>query len=84
MAHAFYSDAAQKIRAELTLWERAAVEEVRISLESDLEQGRGLPDADPRSESKASWAGWSGSPAARMRHWSSPAGSPGAWPTKCG
>ncbi|WP_405681250.1 hypothetical protein OG239_00075 [Streptomyces sp. NBC_00868] len=51
MTHAFYADAADKIRAELTQRERAAVEAVRASLESDPEQGRGLPDADPRSES---------------------------------
>ncbi|MFF1640655.1 hypothetical protein ACFVXA_24110 [Streptomyces sp. NPDC058246] len=47
MTHAFYSDAAEKIRTELTRSERAAVETVRTSLESDPEQGRGLPDADP-------------------------------------
>ncbi|MEU8983633.1 hypothetical protein [Streptomyces sp. NPDC048309] len=51
MTHAFYSDAAEKIRTELTRRERAAVETVRASLESDPEQGRGLPDADPESES---------------------------------
>ncbi|MFD8762362.1 hypothetical protein ACFV03_25775 [Streptomyces mirabilis] len=51
MTHAFYSDAAEKIRAELTRSERAAVETVRASLESDPEQGRSLPDADPASQS---------------------------------
>ncbi|MEU2565125.1 hypothetical protein ABZ626_38245 [Streptomyces longispororuber] len=51
MTHAFYSDAAEKIRAELTPGERAAVETVRRSLEDNPEQGRGLPDADPHSQS---------------------------------
>ncbi|MFE2749594.1 hypothetical protein ACFXKX_35640 [Streptomyces scopuliridis] len=53
MTHAFYSDAAEKILADLTRTERAAVESVRRALEDDPEQGRGLPDADPRSESYA-------------------------------
>lgn len=53
MSHVFYSDAAEKIRAELTPGERAAVETVRRSLEDDPdpEHARGLPDADPGSES---------------------------------
>ncbi|MGW1094043.1 hypothetical protein ACWD4L_49955 [Streptomyces sp. NPDC002596] len=53
MTHAFYSDAAEKIRAELTPGERAAVETVRRSLEDDPDpdHARGLPDADPGSES---------------------------------
>ncbi|GGO59032.1 hypothetical protein [Streptomyces lasiicapitis] len=55
MTHAFYSDTAEKIRTELTLGERAAVETVRRSLEDDPtpEHARGLPDADPNSESYA-------------------------------
>ncbi|MGW6605709.1 hypothetical protein [Streptomyces sp. NPDC055036] len=53
MTHAFYSDAAEKIRADLTRTEQAAVESVRRALEDDPEQGRGLPDADPLSESYA-------------------------------
>ncbi|MCB5909717.1 hypothetical protein [Streptomyces pinistramenti] len=51
MSHAFYSDAAEKIRTELTQAERVAVETVCRSLEEDPKQGRGLPDADPGSES---------------------------------
>ncbi|MEU2560972.1 hypothetical protein ABZ626_16805 [Streptomyces longispororuber] len=51
MTHAFYSDAAEKIRAKLTPGERAAVETVRRSLEETPEQGRELPDADPHSQS---------------------------------
>ncbi|MDJ0344207.1 hypothetical protein QMK19_29250 [Streptomyces sp. H10-C2] len=51
MTHVFYSDAAAKARAELSRSEQAAVESVRRALEGDAEQGRGLPDADPRSES---------------------------------
>jgi len=51
VTHAFYSDAADKARAELSRSEQAAVESVRRALEADPEQGRGLPDADPRSES---------------------------------
>lgn len=55
MTHAFYSDAAEKIRRELTHSEQAAVEAVRRALEEDPtpEHARGLPDADPRSESYA-------------------------------
>ncbi|MGK5629142.1 hypothetical protein [Streptomyces sp. URMC 123] len=51
MTHAFYSDSAEKILAELTPSERAAVESVRRSLEADPEQGRILPDAGPGSHS---------------------------------
>lgn len=51
MSYAFYSDASDKARAQLSRSEQAAVESVRRSLEEDPEQGRGLPDADPRSES---------------------------------
>ncbi|MFF4647499.1 hypothetical protein [Streptomyces sp. NPDC001389] len=53
MTHAFYSDAADKARTELTAPERAAVESVRRALEEDPdpEHARGLPDADPLSES---------------------------------
>ncbi|MEU6397178.1 hypothetical protein ABZ867_09330 [Streptomyces cinnamoneus] len=51
MTHAFYSDSAEKIRTELSRTEQAAVESVRRALEDDPEQGRGLPDADPYSES---------------------------------
>lgn len=55
MTHAFFSDAAEKMRAELTASERAAVESVRRSLEDDPdpEHARSLPDADPASESYA-------------------------------
>ncbi|GAA1377248.1 hypothetical protein ACFPK5_00315 [Streptomyces beijiangensis] len=53
MTHAFYSDAAAKIRTELSRDEQAAVEAVRVSLEDDPSQGRSLPDADPHSESYA-------------------------------
>ncbi|WP_030775544.1 hypothetical protein [Streptomyces sp. NRRL F-2664] len=51
MTHAFYSDTAAKVLAELARAEQAAVESVRRALEDDPERGRGLPDADPRSES---------------------------------
>ncbi|WP_369383281.1 hypothetical protein [Streptomyces sp. cg36] len=53
MTHAFYSDAAEKIRAELSRTEQAAVESVRRALEDDPdpEHTRGLPDTDPHSES---------------------------------
>ncbi|MFJ8957297.1 hypothetical protein ACIRO1_45130 [Streptomyces sp. NPDC102381] len=53
MTHAFYSDAAEKIRTELSRSEQAAVESVRRILEDDPapDAARGLPDADPRSES---------------------------------
>ncbi|ELP69957.1 hypothetical protein PV735_46860 [Streptomyces turgidiscabies] len=53
MSHAFYSDAAEKIRAELTRSEQVAVESVRRTLEDDPgpAHARGLPDADPQSES---------------------------------
>ncbi len=55
MTHAFLSDAADKILTELTPSERAAVESVRRTLEADPapEGARGLPDADPQSESYA-------------------------------
>ncbi|MGW2463911.1 hypothetical protein ACWC2M_33730 [Streptomyces sp. NPDC001761] len=52
MTHAFFSDPAEKILTGLSPTERAAVESVRRSLEDDPAQGRGLPDADPRSESR--------------------------------
>ncbi|MFF2927188.1 hypothetical protein ACFVTP_33090 [Streptomyces celluloflavus] len=53
MSEAFFSDAAEKILRELTRSEQAAVESVRRTLEDDPdpEHARGLPDADPRSES---------------------------------
>ncbi|MEU9056682.1 hypothetical protein AB0D37_40925 [Streptomyces sp. NPDC048384] len=53
MSHAFYSDAADKARRDLTPSELAAVESVRRSLEEepDPEHARGLPNADPRSVS---------------------------------
>jgi hypothetical protein len=53
VTHAFYSDAAEKIRAELGRSEQAAVESVRRLLEDDpdTDRARGLPDADPGSES---------------------------------
>ncbi|MGW0536565.1 hypothetical protein [Streptomyces sp. NPDC003032] len=53
MTHAFYSDAAEKIRRELSRSEQAAVESVRRALEDDPTpaHARGLPLADPRSES---------------------------------
>ncbi|MGP9023200.1 hypothetical protein ACT1U9_32950 (plasmid) [Streptomyces sp. BR1] len=56
MSHAFYSDAAEKIlRTDLTETEQAAVRLVRASLEEDPtpDHARGLPDADPLSESYA-------------------------------
>ncbi|MFE6691950.1 hypothetical protein ACFVFQ_36460 [Streptomyces sp. NPDC057743] len=56
MTHAFYSDAAEKIlRSDLSVSERTAVMSVRASLEEDPtpDHARGLPDADPRSESFA-------------------------------
>jgi len=55
VTHAFYSDAAEKILRELTPTEQAAVESVRRALQDDPTPGhaRGLPDADPRSESYA-------------------------------
>ncbi|TJZ41212.1 hypothetical protein FCH28_37650 [Streptomyces piniterrae] len=56
MTHAFYSDAAEKIlRSDLSVSERTAVMSVRASLEDDPnpDHARGLPDADPRSESYA-------------------------------
>ncbi|PWI06466.1 hypothetical protein DIZ27_33090 [Streptomyces sp. NWU339] len=52
MTHAFFSDPAEKILTELSPPERAAVESVRRALEDDPRQGRGLPDADARSESR--------------------------------
>lgn len=53
MSHAFYSDAADKARRDLSPSEQAAVESVRRALEEDPdpEHARGLPDADPQSES---------------------------------
>lgn len=56
MTYAFYSDAAEKIlRGDLAAGEQAAVMSVRASLEEDPtpDHARGLPDADPRSESYA-------------------------------
>ncbi|MEV6726884.1 hypothetical protein AB0M94_38940 [Streptomyces xanthochromogenes] len=56
MSHVFYSDAAEKVlRGDLTVGERTAVMSVRASLEEDPtpDHARGLPDADPRSESYA-------------------------------
>ncbi|MFY0516122.1 hypothetical protein ACOMD4_37915 [Streptomyces anulatus] len=55
MSHAFYADAAEKILADLSTGERTAVMSVRASLEEDPtpDHARGLPDADPRSESYA-------------------------------
>ena len=56
MTRAFYSDAAEKVlRGELTAGEQRAVEDVRRILETDPTPGnaRGLPDADPASESYA-------------------------------
>ncbi|MET8566081.1 hypothetical protein ABZV75_38045 [Streptomyces flaveolus] len=56
MTYAFYSDAAEKIlRGDLSVSERTAVMSVRASLEEDPtpDHARGLPDADPRSESYA-------------------------------
>ncbi|MEU2853869.1 hypothetical protein [Streptomyces syringium] len=46
MTHAFYSDAAEKARVELTRGERAAVDSVRVSLETDPRQGHPMPDCD--------------------------------------
>ncbi|RSS57470.1 hypothetical protein [Streptomyces sp. WAC01280] len=46
MTHAFHSDAAEKILAELTAREQAAVESVRRSLEEQPGQGRSLPGTD--------------------------------------
>ncbi|MBC2869847.1 hypothetical protein [Streptomyces mexicanus] len=56
MTYVFYSDAAEKIlRGDLSVSERTAVMSVRASLEEDPtpDHARGLPDADPRSESYA-------------------------------
>ncbi|MEU6680871.1 hypothetical protein [Streptomyces sp. NPDC046925] len=53
MTHAFYSDAAEKARTQLSRSEQAAVESVRRALEDDPEQGRELPDADPLSATYA-------------------------------
>lgn len=56
MTHAFYSDAAEKILwSDLSVSERTAVMSVRAALEEDPtpDHSRGLPDADPRSESYA-------------------------------
>ncbi|MBH1937833.1 hypothetical protein I5Q34_26785 [Streptomyces sp. AV19] len=46
MTHAFYSDAAEKARIELTRDERAAVDRVRAALEADPRQGHPMPDSD--------------------------------------
>ncbi|MFI1253968.1 hypothetical protein ACH4U6_09215 [Streptomyces netropsis] len=46
MSHAFYSDAAEKARVELTRGERTAVEAVRASLEADPRQGDAVPGSD--------------------------------------
>ncbi|MFI9186884.1 hypothetical protein ACIGXG_32220 [Streptomyces goshikiensis] len=53
MSEAFLGDAAEKTLRQLTRSEQAAVESVRRALEEDPEpkHARGLPDADPRSES---------------------------------
>ncbi|MFD9903801.1 hypothetical protein [Streptomyces sp. NPDC059063] len=52
VTHAFYSDAADKARPELSPSEQAAPSSPsHRALEDDPEQGRGLPDADPRSKS---------------------------------
>ncbi|MFI5806804.1 hypothetical protein [Streptomyces sp. NPDC051561] len=53
MTYAFYSDAAEKIRTELTRSERAAVEAVRRALQDDPtpDHARALPGTDPRSRS---------------------------------
>lgn len=48
MSHAFLSDAAEKTRVELTRGERAAVEAVRFSLETDPRQGDPMPGSDLR------------------------------------
>lgn len=55
MTYTFLSDAAEKILRELTRTEQAAVESVRRTLQDDPtpDHARGLPDADPRSESYA-------------------------------
>ena len=46
MTHAFHSDAAEKILAELTAREQAAVETVRRALEDAPGRGRPLPSTD--------------------------------------
>ncbi|MEV5880617.1 hypothetical protein AB0L75_41890 [Streptomyces sp. NPDC052101] len=54
MTHAFLSDAAEKLfRTDLNPSEQAAVESVRRHLadDPDSDRARGLPDADPGSES---------------------------------
>ncbi|WP_331717875.1 hypothetical protein OG468_41320 (plasmid) [Streptomyces zaomyceticus] len=48
MTHAFHSDAAEKVLAELTAREQASVEAVRRSLETTPGQGRPLPGTDTR------------------------------------
>ncbi|MER7069274.1 hypothetical protein ACFW6R_29645 [Streptomyces albidoflavus] len=55
MTYAFHSAAAEKSLRELTPTEQAAVESVRRGLEDDPtpDHARGLPDADPSSESYA-------------------------------
>ncbi|MFC5724687.1 hypothetical protein ACFP1Z_31505 [Streptomyces gamaensis] len=45
MTHAFYSDAAETARIELTRDERAAVDHVRAALEADPRQGHPMPDS---------------------------------------
>ncbi|CAM5483459.1 hypothetical protein GCM10010329_67790 [Streptomyces spiroverticillatus] len=51
MTHAFYSDAAEKARLDLSPRERAAVEDVRLSLESAPGRGESVPDSGPGSSS---------------------------------
>ncbi|MFF7995065.1 hypothetical protein ACFZDG_35510 [Kitasatospora xanthocidica] len=55
MTRAWHSDAVEKLLPGLTPGERAAVEAVRSSLELDPDpaRARGLPDADPHSETYA-------------------------------
>ncbi|MGW1072280.1 hypothetical protein [Streptomyces sp. NPDC002537] len=48
MTHAFYSDAAEKARIDLTPHERVAVDSARTSLEADPRQGRPMLDSDLR------------------------------------
>ncbi|MGW6850421.1 hypothetical protein ACWGCK_16905 [Streptomyces virginiae] len=53
MTHAFLSDGAEKILGDLSRSEQAALEAFRRALEDDPDpdHARGLPDADPGSES---------------------------------
>ncbi|MCX5205225.1 hypothetical protein OG897_27680 [Streptomyces sp. NBC_00237] len=51
MTLAFYSDSAEKARIDLAPRERAAVEAVRASLETDPQRGRPVPDAGEDSDS---------------------------------